>query len=200
MAKVRPVSLSLTLPNPLPTSDHTARSPSSGSTFHSGSPRSARRHDDHFFDANYSLGDKGGKGGGETMSQIANTLITSKNESRVADSTSPTSPSFTSLPPFPTSPEATPKHVRDPSKSFFSNLKASKSSSKIQQVEPTIRAVRQDSSEGNAMRKKSQGFNQSKVSLPSPALDSNESITSNGKQTFFVLYYDDANIKVQRLD
>ena len=179
MAKVRPVSLSLTMPNPLPTSDGPTRSPSSSSTFHSGSPKSVRRHEDHFFDANYNLGDKGG---GETISQIANTLTTSKSEAHLVESTSPTSPSFTSLPPFPTSPDSAPKHVRDPSKSFFSNLKASKSSSKIQQIEPTIRQVRQDSSEGNAMwRKKSQGFNQSKVSLPSPTVGSSESVASNSQ-------------------
>ena len=54
------------------------------------------------------------------------------------------SPEFTSLPPFPSSPEQQPKHVREPSKGFFSNLKASKSSQKVFQVEPTIRQVSEE--------------------------------------------------------
>ena len=57
---------------------------------------------------------------------------------------SPSSPGLTSLPPFPASPNASSKHSRDQSKSFFSNLKASKSSAKVQQIESTIRKVQQD--------------------------------------------------------
>ena len=53
----------------------------------------------------------------------------------------PGSPNLTSLPPFPASPKSTPKHLRDQSKSFFSNLKASKSSNKVNTVESTIRQV-----------------------------------------------------------
>lgn len=56
----------------------------------------------------------------------------------------PSSPEITSLPPFPPSPKDTPKHTRESSKSFFSNLKASKSSSKIHTVEPTIRQVSEE--------------------------------------------------------
>jgi len=54
------------------------------------------------------------------------------------------SPDFTSLPPFPSSPKDTSKHAREPSKGFFSNLKASKSSNKVHHVEPTIRQVSED--------------------------------------------------------
>lgn len=53
----------------------------------------------------------------------------------------PLSPNLTSLPPFPSSPQSAPKHMRDPSRSFFSNLKASKSSNRVHHVEPTIRQV-----------------------------------------------------------
>ena len=61
----------------------------------------------------------------------------------------PNSPDFTSLPPFPSSPKDGPRHAREPSKGFFSNLKASKSSNKVHQVEPskvqpTIRQVSED--------------------------------------------------------
>lgn len=59
----------------------------------------------------------------------------------------PQSPNLTSLPPFPSSPKSTPKHVRDPSKSFFSNLKASKSSNRVHHMEPTIRQVPEDNSQ-----------------------------------------------------
>lgn len=54
------------------------------------------------------------------------------------------SPEITSLPPFPSSPKDTPKHAREPSKGFFSNMKASKSSNKVHHVEPTIRQVSED--------------------------------------------------------
>ena len=44
---------------------------------------------------------------------------------------SPTSPTITAIPQFPPSPRSPPKHGRDPSKSFFSNLMASKSSHRL---------------------------------------------------------------------
>lgn len=53
----------------------------------------------------------------------------------------PLSPEITSLPPFPTPTKPPHKHMRDPSKSFFSNLKASKSSNRVHHMEPTIRKV-----------------------------------------------------------
>ena len=56
----------------------------------------------------------------------------------------PGSPDLTSLPEFPSSPKNTPKHLRDQSRSFFSNLKASKSSNKVHTIEPTIRQVSND--------------------------------------------------------
>ena len=53
----------------------------------------------------------------------------------------PASPEITSLPAFPPSPTETPKHAREASKGFFSNLKASKSSNKVHNIESTIRQV-----------------------------------------------------------
>lgn len=53
----------------------------------------------------------------------------------------PVSPDLTSLPPFPSSPKVSFKHMRDPSKSFFANLKASKSSNRVNQMEPSIRQI-----------------------------------------------------------
>ncbi|EGD85965.2 hypothetical protein H112_06889 [Trichophyton rubrum D6] len=43
----------------------------------------------------------------------------------------PQTPAITAIPPYPPSPQQANKHTRDPSKSFFSNLKASKSAQKI---------------------------------------------------------------------
>lgn len=50
--------------------------------------------------------------------------VTSKTEQ-------PQTPAITAIPPYPSSTQQTSKHARDPSKSFFSNLKASKSAQKI---------------------------------------------------------------------
>lgn len=60
---------------------------------------------------------------------------------------SPTkSPTITSIPYQPSSPKFTTRHSRDQSKSFFSNVKASKSSSRLQPAEGTIRCVAEDTS------------------------------------------------------
>lgn len=59
----------------------------------------------------------------------------------------PSSPNLTSLPPFPSSPKVNPRHMREQSKSFFSNLKASKSSNRVHYMEPTIRKVSEDPAE-----------------------------------------------------
>jgi hypothetical protein len=62
----------------------------------------------------------------------------------------PTSPNLTSLPPFPSSPRATSKHMRDQSKSFFANLKASKSSNRVHQMESTIRHIPEEDPQDDA--------------------------------------------------
>ena len=63
----------------------------------------------------------------------------------------PLSPEFTSLPPFPESPAEFPRGGQESSKGFFANLKASKSSNKVNNVsEPTIRQVSEDASRRDA--------------------------------------------------
>jgi hypothetical protein len=52
--------------------------------------------------------------------------------SKQADTNGPTSPTISAIPQYPESPPGSPKHARDPSKSFFSNLMASKSSHRLQ--------------------------------------------------------------------
>lgn len=61
----------------------------------------------------------------------------------------PASPTLTSLPPFPSSPKKITKHSQDQSKSFFANLKASKSSNKVHKLEPTIRQVSDETPKGH---------------------------------------------------
>jgi len=65
----------------------------------------------------------------------------------------PRSPTFTSLPQIPTSPKNGSKHAREQSRSFFANLKASKSTNRVHQVEPTIRQVSEDTSRSKAFTK-----------------------------------------------
>ena len=59
------------------------------------------------------------------------------------------SPDLTSLPPFPSSPKDMPNPSREPSRGFFSNMKASKSSNKVFNMEPTIRHVSEDTTRSN---------------------------------------------------
>lgn len=66
-----------------------------------------------------------------------------KKEPKVHDEPPP-SPGFTSLPPHPTSPTATPGRGRGLSRPFFSNSKAAKSSSRIIPSEATLRQVSED--------------------------------------------------------
>lgn len=68
---------------------------------------------------------------------------------RPTNEAQPNSPDFTSLPPFPSSPKDVPKHTREGSRGFFSNLKASKSSNKVHHVEPTIRQVSEETPRSN---------------------------------------------------
>ncbi|KAL2857850.1 hypothetical protein BJY01DRAFT_116176 [Aspergillus pseudoustus] len=63
-------------------------------------------------------------------------------------STEPPTPGFTAIPPYPPSPRESPKHTRDPSRSFFASLKAPKYSHKAQ---------RSDSSGNSAEKPKSRG-------------------------------------------
>ncbi|KAL5045191.1 hypothetical protein BDW71DRAFT_88221 [Aspergillus fruticulosus] len=60
----------------------------------------------------------------------------------------PPTPGFTAIPQYPPSPRESPKHTRDPSRSFFASLKAPKYSHKTQ---------RSDSSENAAEKPKSRG-------------------------------------------
>ena len=84
----------------------------------------------------------------------------------------PTSPEFTSLPPFPSSPTSTSRQAREASRGFFSNLKASKSSSKVHHIEPTIRQVSEDVPRNHTA---------DSVSITDPSLSSSVDNTSVAK-------------------
>ena len=57
-------------------------------------------------------------------------------------------PPLTSLPSIPPEPKHGPRHGRDHSRSLFANLRAAKSSNKLDNLEPTIRQVPDDISHG----------------------------------------------------
>ena len=86
--------------------------------------------------------------GSLSVCQDETQAFSKKNEDMDLES-SPVSPAITSLPQFPTSPKNAPQHARDQSKSLFSNLKASKSSNKLQTSQQSIRQVTDDRTEGN---------------------------------------------------
>ena len=119
----RPASLTLTMPKSASTVSSTITS-ASGVASDSSSPREAKA----------------------ISGRAANVPIAQPH----SDQHQPRSPELTSLPPFPSSPMDAPKHAREQSKGFFSNLKASKSSNKVHHIEPTIRKVSEDIPRKNA--------------------------------------------------
>ena len=91
--------------------------------------------------------DESANGGADCNSQK------SRQKPTPASYTGPRSPTLTSLPQIPSSPKNGSKHMREQSKSFFANLKASKSSNRVHQVDPTIRQVSEDTSRSKATAK-----------------------------------------------
>lgn len=91
----------------------------------------------------------------------------------------PTSPTLTSLPSFPSSPKNAPRHARDQSRSFFGNLKASKSSNKVHHVESTIRQVSEDNSIGKSDTKENMVYPTRQSSGSTPDLSKSSFGTSS---------------------
>lgn len=119
-----PISLTLTMPSGASPVSSAITSPTASDTPSSAAPPSPRSGDVHFANKE-SYPDQADADGIH--------LVESPG--------TPLSPEITSLPPFPTTSKPPHKHMRDPSKSFFSNLKASKSSNRVHHIEPTIRKV-----------------------------------------------------------
>lgn len=64
--------------------------------------------------------------------------------------TEPATPNLTAIPQYPPSPKESPKHLRDPSRSFFANLKASKSSHKIHTSDGSVNPGDKPTSRGSS--------------------------------------------------
>ncbi|MCJ1431818.1 hypothetical protein MMC27_001173 [Xylographa pallens] len=152
MAKTKTARLSLTLPNSIQVPGDAALSPTNGGLGSPRAPDTPRRTQYAIASGNEHHGDSAPSNSSLkspfSASQASASYPVSTNSSATPISptlpASPTSPTFTSLPPYPASPQHTPKHARDPSRSFFANLKASKSSTKIQSPESTIRTIPQE--------------------------------------------------------
>ncbi|KAF9886054.1 hypothetical protein FE257_012110 [Aspergillus nanangensis] len=68
----------------------------------------------------------------------------------------PPTPGFTAIPQYPPPSRDSPKHTRDTSRSFFSTLKAPKSSNKIQKSDSSINSVDKPKSRGSSRDRKTQ--------------------------------------------
>jgi hypothetical protein len=157
MAKTKSARLSLTMPNSIHLPGAQTLSPTTSLNINMGSPGMPRRKQDLVVDSKGYVREDASIGMVPTRPKSPAEKPCPEDHTLLASAVSPSSPSsptFTSLPPFPTSPGQTPRHARDPSKSFFSNLKASKSSFKIQGPESTIRKVAPEPSEDMPFRRK----------------------------------------------
>ncbi|KAL9103877.1 MAG: hypothetical protein Q9163_001114 [Psora crenata] len=125
----RPASLSLAMPKSISTVSSTVTSPTDGESCVSSPTNS-----------NANPVPPGGSARYHKASKSEATVLVDPHSPELQ----PASPGITSLPPFPSSLKNSPKHARESSKGFFSNLKASKSSNKVQYVEPTIRQVSEE--------------------------------------------------------
>ena len=106
----------------------------------------------------------------------------------------PSSPEITSLPPFPSSPKDIPKHAKDSAKTFFMNMKASKSSNKVHQGESTIRQVSEDTPRSQIDSQQSSIYSLRKSPGSTPDLSlSNYDVSSaddrEGKRKFLLRYH-----------
>lgn len=98
----------------------------------------------------------------------------------------PPTPGITAIPQYPPSPKDT-KHQRDASKSFFGNLKASKSSNRIQPPDSRSvesRPVSRNSSNERATNTLSRGHNDSTSDIPSSA----SAVTKNNGKIILITY------------
>ncbi|MCJ1400333.1 hypothetical protein MMC11_003538 [Xylographa trunciseda] len=192
MAKTKTARLSLTLPNSIQVPGDAALSPTKSGF---DSPRASdtpRRTQYAIAPNNEYRGDSAPSNPSQkspfSPSQASASYPVSTNSSATPISptlpTSPTSPTFTSLPPYPHSPQHTPKHARDPSRSFFANLKASKSSIKIQSPESTIRKVPQEPNDDMLpFRRKKSSPNLS--TTPSESAPDMPPLGANGQASYY---------------
>ncbi|KAH2569341.1 hypothetical protein KXV42_008875 [Aspergillus fumigatus] len=83
-----------------------------------------------------------------------------------AQSAEPTTPGFTAIPPYPPSPRDSPKHSREPSRSFFANLKAPKSAHRAQRSDGSGSSNDNPKSRGSSRDRRTQIASKSYESTP----------------------------------
>jgi hypothetical protein len=83
-----------------------------------------------------------------------------------AQSAEPTTPGFTAIPPYPPSPRDSPKHSREPSRSFFANLKAPKSAHRAQRSDGSGTSSDKPKSRGSSRDRRTQIASKSYESTP----------------------------------
>jgi len=103
----------------------------------------------------------------------------------------PKSPAFTSLPPHLTSPKSTTSYAREPSHSFFANVQASKSSSRIEPADLTIRHVTEEPPSAQTQSEEDSIYSLRPTPGSTPDLSTSNLISSEAGQsggTFSTLY------------
>ncbi|GIC93409.1 putative Rho GTPase activator (Bem2) [Aspergillus udagawae] len=83
-----------------------------------------------------------------------------------AQSAEPTTPGFTAIPPYPPSPRDSPKHSREPSRSFFANLKAPKTAHRAQRSDGSGSSSDKPKSRGSSRDRRTQIASKSYESTP----------------------------------
>lgn len=94
-----------------------------------------------------------------TIRQVTQETSSKSDNDSVFTGSPPTAtfnPSLTAIPQYPPSPKDSPKHNRDPSKSFFANLKAPKSSHKTQKSDGSGHLTEKPKSRGSSRDRRTQ--------------------------------------------
>lgn len=119
-----------------------------------------------------------------TVRQVARSDIGSEEERKSAEELSnPASPPITAIPQYPPSPKTSPKqHGREPSKSFFSNLMASKSSHRLQSPDRSgTRGPTQNSSRASSKERGMYSNSKARGSTPDLSRPPQRSERRNGQ-------------------
>ncbi|KAL4910790.1 hypothetical protein BDW74DRAFT_2652 [Aspergillus multicolor] len=94
--------------------------------------------------------------------------------------TEPPTPGFTAIPQYPPSPRESPKHTRDPSRSFFASLKAPKYSHKAQRSDSSGNSAEKPKSRGSSRDRRAQVTSKLYESSPDlPAMIAQQEADSN---------------------
>lgn len=98
------------------------------------------------------------------------------------------SPTITAIPQYPPSPKNSPRHGRDPSKSFFANLKASKSSHRLGSPDGTLNESEKSSKSRNSSKDRNiYSSSRGRGSTPDLSGPVAKNTKSNGKELKWML-------------